>query len=748
MELVDSSLQTIRSAPLGLDADTAAVVLPYLRDQTLAPGEMLFRQGDEVDRMYFVASGKLEICLDETGALVLETIGANGIVGEVAMLVGGRRTASARAAEPTRVLGLARGDLERLFTDHPRLSGAVSRAVHDRLRRTKLATHLTALFGKVGESTLRELEERVSWVQLRGGDELFRQGAAADGAYIVALGRLRVAVTEPDGSERVIDHLGPGEWVGEMALLTRKERSATVYAVRDTELVWLPQAVFDNLMLRHPGALLEASRALVLRLQRQIASTGGERQRAARCFALVPTQPGLDLTPFLEELSASLARFGSVCVLDAARVDAQLEKPGIAHARQRDAAHLRLMPWLLRQEQDHDFVLYRADASRTEWTDRVLRHADEVVFVGEGQGPPELSEVEVRVLAHGLHSRKPRQRLVLLQRPGSKTFPGTSIWLDRRNVETVHHVRRGVREDLERLARLLTCNGIGVVFGGGGSRGYAHLGVVRALTELGIPIDVVAGSSIGAMVASSIGMGLGADEMLDFMPPLLRAAFTDPTLPFVSLMRGHNVLRGARDAVGDLDLEDLLIPTAIVTTNLTRGEPCVLRRGSVALGIRASSSIPGIFPPVPWQGDLLVDGGLSNNVPVDVVASKFGGKVIAVDVIPEVELSADGATGATQSGWSAAWRRINPMHRHAVPNIVTVLMRTVTTGSRGLRNSADCSLLLRPAVSRWNMIDFGAAEPIAEEGYRGTIDAIRAWWAANAPTSHTNGTRSNGTLSR
>ena len=730
MESSEGHLDAIRSAWRGLDDETVRGIMPFLREQVLQPGEVLFRQGDDVDGLFVVTHGRLAICLDETGSLVLEEVGPRGVVGEIAVLVGGKRTATARAAERTRVLGLGRAQLESLFRDHPKLSDAVSRAAHHRIRRTKIAKHISGMFGAIDQAVLRELEERVTWVQLRGGDELFHQGDPADGAYIVALGRLRVAVTDPSGTERVIDDLGAGEWVGEMALLTRKPRSATVYAVRDSELMWLPQQLFDDLMCRYPTALLEASRVLVTRLQRQIAASSTLRHCTGRCFALLPVRPGLDLAPFVAELSRSLARYGKVCHLDPARVDAQLEKPGIANVRQQDPAHLRLASWLLGQEQSHDFVLYEADPTWTEWTDRVLRHADEIILVGSSPLTVDRSEVEQRLASHAGSGRMPYQRLVLLQAPGQSTFPGTSAWLRRRAVDALHHVRRGVRGDHDRLARLLTGNGISVVFGGGGSRGYAHLGVVRALAEIGVPIDAVGGTSIGAMVASGVGMELGAAEMLELMPPLLRAAFMDPTLPFVALMRGQNVLKGARAITGDLDLEDLVVPTTIVATNLTRGEPCVLRRGSVAMGIRASSSIPGIFPPVSWNGDFLVDGGLSNNVPVDVMASAFGGKIIAVDVIPDVELRDEGSSGASVSGWSAAWRRVNPFHRHAVPNMLTVLMRTVTTGSRGLRNSGDCALFLRPSVSRWNMIDFGAAEPIAEEGYRGTVGAIRAWWAS------------------
>jgi hypothetical protein len=115
------------------------------------------------------------------------------------------------------------------------------------------------------------------------------------------------------------------------------------------------------------------------------------------------------------------------------------------------------------------------------------------------------------------------------------------------------------------------------------------------------------------------------------------------------------------------------------------------------------------------------------------MASLFGGKIIAVDVIPEVDLLAEGDMPSSMSGWSVAWRHLNPFAEAvAVPNILSIMMRSATTSSQGLRRAADlsrkCALYLRPAVSRWNILDFKAAEPIADEAYRATRDAIGAWW--------------------
>jgi hypothetical protein len=115
------------------------------------------------------------------------------------------------------------------------------------------------------------------------------------------------------------------------------------------------------------------------------------------------------------------------------------------------------------------------------------------------------------------------------------------------------------------------------------------------------------------------------------------------------------------------------------------------------------------------------------------MARLFGGKIIAVDVIPDADLAAEGDPSASISGWNYAWKRANPLAKSpGMPSILSILMRSVTSSTQGLRRARElsemCVLYLRPAVSRWNLLDFRAAEPVAEEAHRATYDAIAAWW--------------------
>jgi predicted acylesterase/phospholipase RssA len=447
-----------------------------------------------------------------------------------------------------------------------------------------------------------------------------------------------------------------------------------------------------------------------------------------RTLAIVGTIDVADLTT---RLAAELGGFGSVMHLTAESVDKHLGKPGISSARDGAPSALRLAPWLLEQENTHRHVIYQATPDWTPWTERALRSADRILIVVDGKASPAKSELEQRIDKLFEGGRPPLRSLILVHDDRAAGFPNTSRWLEARDVDNHFHVRRNVPNDIARVARILDNRAIGLVLGGGGSRGYAHIGVVRAFEELGIPVDAVGGSSIGAVIAGALALGLGWKQMLEVCAPIL-AGFLDPTLPFVSLMSGRRATEGVAAVANGLDIEDLVTTMFCISTNLTRGGMVVHRTGSAAFAARASGSVPGIFPPVPWNGDLLVDGGLTNNLPVDVMRSLIGGSVVAVDVIPDVDLQSSGELPNHLSGWAYAWRKVNPFtSKIGMPNILSILMRSMMVASKDVLRAEEqiTSLYLRPQVSKWNMLDFKSAEPIAEQGYRSTLKQIEAWWS-------------------
>ncbi|MGH7289881.1 MAG: cyclic nucleotide-binding domain-containing protein, partial [Myxococcota bacterium] len=372
-----------------LDAAALDALAPALVELSLAPGEVLMRRGDAAEHMYLLLSGRLAVeSPDDEGLAPLALLGAGELVGEIAVLAGGTRSATVRALEASQLLRLPRAELERVLERHPAALASFVDTVRRRLWRSQLGTHLRGLFGSPDPALLAELERDVEWITLPSGEDLFRHGDPADAAYIVMSGRLRVT----DDAGRTLNEAAPGETLGEMALLADQPRSATVFAVRDSQLARIPTAAFNALIERHPGVLRRITGLLVARLW----SHSAERKRDAsvKTIAIVAAGPRSDTSAFSRRLADALAKYGATLHLDARGVDRALDRAGIAVAGEGDPASVRLVQWLNEQEIANRFVLYEADPHASAWSDRAARQADHVLFVADASAGPALGDLE------------------------------------------------------------------------------------------------------------------------------------------------------------------------------------------------------------------------------------------------------------------------------------------------------------------------------------------------------------------
>ncbi len=211
----------------------------------------------------------------------------------------------------------------------------------------------------------------------------------------------------------------------------------------------------------------------------------------------------------------------------------------------------------------------------------------------------------------------------------------------------------------------------------------------------------------------------------------------DPTLPLVSILSGGRIWRALESGFAGVQIEDLPIPFFCVSTNLTRAEPVIHRSGSLSRAIRASASLPGILPPVYADGDLLVDGGLLDTLPIGIMRRhNVGGPVIAVDVAPLVDVAADESFDVTLSGWRVLRNRLRRTRpRPRLPGIVELMNRVVVVPSLYLRRRETADrpdLLIRPPVDRWGTLELRRVGPIEQAGYEGAIGPLRDWWANEA----------------
>jgi predicted acylesterase/phospholipase RssA/CRP-like cAMP-binding protein len=593
------------------------------------------------------------------------------------------------------------------------------------------------MFGPLDPVLLGEIEPRVEFARVRGGDVLFQVGDPGDAMYVVLAGRLRVIGTPEGRREALVEEIGRGQPIGMTSVLTGRPRASTVVAIRDTDLARIPTATIRWFTERHPAASIPIMAELADRLERAATAPLHNEDRAAT-FAVIG-HAGLDTGALATALASVMAGSARVTIVTSADTASLRPGEGSPADIPVEMAWMPLHHWLDEREAAHDFVIYVADSTMTSWTDQCLRQADHVLIAADATTDPAPSELERALDNRWTESAAPHRTLILLQPADLDEPRDTARWLAPRKVDRHLHVRRdttslrqGAADDLARVGRLLAGRAITLVLGGGGARGYAHIGVVRALDELGIPIDMVGGTSMGALIGAGVARRRTAAQLETTFRRSTRRLF-DPTPPFVSLMSGRRIWRAIDDAYHGLAIEDLWLPFFCVSTNLTQAAPTVHRSGSLSRAIRASASLPGVLPPVVADGNLLVDGGLLDTLPVGVMRQlNGGGRVIAVDVAPPVDVVSSRDFGSHLSGWRLLRDRLmHPRTRRGVPGIFELLSRTVAVPGlfleRHLR-SAPADLLLQPPVEQWDTLDFRRVRPIATAGYDATIRPIRDWW--------------------
>jgi predicted acylesterase/phospholipase RssA/CRP-like cAMP-binding protein len=605
-----------------------------------------------------------------------------------------------------------------------------ARRLTPRWQRTQLVRILTDLFGNLDAAALHALQSELEWRRLAPGETLFRQGEAGDATYIVVNGRLRIVVPNPDGSRHIVDEAGRGETVGEFALLTGEPRTATVYAIRDTDVVRLAQPVFDRLIERYPHAMLHIAR-IIARRDRRLYRVGAV-ETPATSFVVVPITSDVPLTPFVRRLTAAMAAFGSTLHLNSEQFDRAYGKDGAAQIEADHPMDIAVVGWLTEQELQHSYVVYEADQVWSPWTQRCLRQADRIILIGQAGDDPGVGKIETALRSMNVAVAA---ELVLLHSNTDARPVGTRRWLEPRQVEQHHHVRLDVADDFRRLARRMTNRAIGLVLSGGGACAFVHVGVFRALEEAGLEIDLVGGTSMGALLGAAYLMDWDYGH-LHALAQTLNAPkhVLDRTLPFVSLMASAKVTTLYRELFGNVQIEDLRRPFFCVSTNLTRAKPMIHRQGAVWEAVRASTALPGVFSPLLYNGDVLVDGGVMNNFPIDLMREQCGGgTVIAVDASPPLEKFTHYQFGPSISGWHVLLRRLNPFVPNLrVPSIYDILIRTmgINTVYRQPLTQHLADVLIQPPVGQFRPLDFTAYDTIAELGYQTAKEPIRALKAA------------------
>lgn len=709
------------------DARSLHDVAAEMRHVRIAEGETLIRQGDAGDSMYVLVHGRLRVTIQhaDNTEQVIDELSPGVTVGELALLTGQPRVASVSAAEASELIHLSKAAFDRLATKNPAAMMRFAEAMTRRMKRKALAGTLKRLFGDLGPQSIEALESRLEWRHLRSGEWLVHEGDFDDALFVVVSGRLRAVTAGPDGVEHVVSEIGRDETVGEWAFVTGERQPVSVYAIRDTDVVRFARPVFEHVIEQNPQMMMQVMRLMVKRVHRPDSSSWSGNAKGAT-VAVLPARGDVPMKDFAARLATALAALGPTLYLSSDRLDSMLNKQGVAQTDEDHPTHPALASWLNDQETRYRYVVYEADTWWSAWSARCIRHADRTLIVGVSSGRPEPSELEAEMARLGMQGHR---ELVLIQPRGTSQPSGTAAWLARRNVSAHYHVRLDVDGDMMHLARRLTGRAVGLVLSGGGARGYAHIGVIRALEEAGVPIDVVGGTSQGALLGGCYALGMHPEAITEAAKQFGSSRHVkDYTLPLVSLFASKKVTKILRALYGEVHIEDLWRPFFCVSTNLTRAEPVVHRFGPMWKYVRASTALPGIFAPVLEDNEILVDGVSMDNLPIETMRDLTeGGPIVAVNVVPERDLRDQYNFGPSVSGWHLLWSKLNPFAQPIrVPSIIATLTRAREANDVYRRQFKQrlADLYLSPQLERFPLLDFSRCDEIVEIGYQTARQAL------------------------
>uniref|UniRef100_A0A671PHZ6 lysophospholipase n=1 Tax=Sinocyclocheilus anshuiensis TaxID=1608454 RepID=A0A671PHZ6_9TELE len=740
MENIFSPFQGRPNATLFEEAQKEILKLMKIEDPALLNGRVTFhhakagsvlaRQGDQDVSLHFVLSGCLHVyqkMIDKQEAVCLFVTQLGEMVGQLAVLTGEPLIFTIKAERDCTYLKISKSNFYEIMREQPSVVLSAAHTVAIRM-----------------SPFVRQMDFAIDWMAVEAGRALYRQDDQSDCTYIVLNGRLRSVIQKVNGKKELVGEYGRGDLIGVVEALTRQPRATTVHAVRDTELVKLPEGTLNNIKRRYPQVVTRLIHLLGQKILGNLqqprgpfSSTPDVTNPASNLstVAVLPVCDEVPISAFNLELSHALSAIGPTLLLTSDIIRERLGASAL------DIIHeYRLSGWLAQQEDINRIVLYQTDSSMTPWTQRCIRQADCILIVGLGDQEPALGELEQMLENTAVRALK---QLVLLHREDGPGPSRTVEWLNmrswcsghlhlkcprrvfsRRSPSKLREVYEKVFEkiadrhsDFSRLARVLTGNSIALVLGGGGARGCSHVGVIKAMEEAGIPIDIVGGTSIGSFIGALYAEERSAVRVKQRAMNSVFKTVLDLTYPITSMFSGSAFNTSISKVFEDKQIEDLWLPYFNVTTDITASAMRVHKDGSLWRYVRASMTLSGYLPPLcdPKDGNLLMDGGYINNLPADIARNMGTKTVIAIDVGSQDETDLCNY-GDSLSGWWLLWKRINPWaEKVKVPDMAEIQSRLAYVSCvrqlELVKKSAYCEYI-RPPIDRFKTMDFGKFDEI------------------------------------
>ena len=505
------------------------------------------------------------------------------------------------------------------------------------------------------EEQIELVSNSVQWVDCKSGSTIFQQGEPGDSMLLVAQGRIKITVEHADGGEKFIDYLAVGEHFGEMAILTGRERAVTMTAVMDSRLLELHRPEFHKLIQTVPVLAANISKALGYRLRRE--TTGKKIRNVARVIGIASPAKDANENQTTANLVNKLAAAmddEDVCIriitdhastISGANCLKVLEIPRDMDSQSKsDWVHHELATQCI-----SDLTLVCLSDSNPEDLGRILVQCEQIFWLSS---PANSVETKSKFLTLLRTESRLANRIhwgwLLPEDFNLENLPAPPDKINSLDLKIVmgesSQPSRLERMSISRLVRLMRKTRLGLALGGGAARGMAHLGVLKAFEKEGIFFDHIAGTSAGALVAIPYAIGNSPEQCTEFFRKDLRPGWFFRNFPkgkdwYMLYQFRMGKWEGLlRRRVGKVRLEQLLTPVSTVAADLITGRQVVRDTGDATHAILESINLPNIAKPIMRGGMALVDGGIVNNIPSDILPERGADIVLGVDISTKIAM--------------------------------------------------------------------------------------------------------------
>lgn len=575
------------------------------------------------------------------------------------------------------------------------------------------------LFNQLTSDTFEELFAALEHIRIARGETLFEQGDEGDAFYFLATGRLKVVK-----KQQTVGQMLPGESFGELALISDQPRAATIIAARDCELARLPKSQFQQIITKHPKLAVELLKIMGSRLNQQ------QEQQEHKCqiITFVLLNQNDETLNLPSQVVSTLRQKHRAEHLSLKQLDSKLWQGASESVSSTGATHHDgLTRWLSQHEEHFDYIILETNQINSIWREFCLRQADIVLYLVNAQDGTQLLTEQLNSASHANSEKE----LCILHQSSSKVPTNTNRWLQHSSINKHHHLRMDSKTDVERLCRELTGTAIALVLGGGGGRSFAQIGVIKAMLELGIPIDRVAGTSMGAIIAAQYAHGLSPEQLLDVNNDIWvkNKPHRNFSLPVTSLLKADKAVRLTKEVFFNREISDLWLDFFCISTDLTNLKAHQHNDGLIWPAILASGAVPSVCSSiVSDDGALLVDGGILDNLPVEAMRKRHKGPIIAVDVSSDRGLAPRVTDTIPPNGWRALLDYINPWAKHRrYPHLFKIITHTATLASKinadESRQLAD--LCIVPDCGDHSLMEMSNLEYLMEQGYKAALPELR-----------------------